>query len=78
MILPVRCFTCNRVIANKWNAYERLVKEGMNKKDALTKIGIRMTCCRRMFLSHVNIIDDLLLYGDMPTHVGGAEKYDEE
>lgn len=27
MIIPVRCFTCNRVLANKWLYYERRCKE---------------------------------------------------
>jgi len=27
MIIPVRCFTCGKVLANKWNAYQEKVKE---------------------------------------------------
>ncbi len=27
MIIPIRCFTCNKIIANKWRYYERRVKE---------------------------------------------------
>jgi DNA-directed RNA polymerase subunit N len=27
MIIPVRCFTCGKVIADKWKAYEQKVKE---------------------------------------------------
>ena len=26
MIIPIRCFTCNKVIANKWKTYEKLRK----------------------------------------------------
>ena len=26
MIIPIRCFTCGKVIADKWEAYEALVK----------------------------------------------------
>lgn len=27
MIIPVRCFTCNKVIGDKWQAYQRRVSE---------------------------------------------------
>ncbi len=27
MIIPVRCFTCNKVIADKWNYYVKRCKE---------------------------------------------------
>lgn len=27
MIIPVRCFTCGKVIANKWNYYKQRVDE---------------------------------------------------
>jgi DNA-directed RNA polymerase subunit N (RpoN/RPB10) len=31
MIIPVRCFTCGKVISDKWESYQNLVKKG--KKD---------------------------------------------
>lgn len=31
MIIPIRCFTCNNVIAGKWLAYLGLVKK--NRKE---------------------------------------------
>ena len=27
MIIPVRCFTCGKVLANKWEYYQKKVKE---------------------------------------------------
>ena len=27
MIIPVRCFTCGKVLADKWQAYERMCSE---------------------------------------------------
>jgi DNA-directed RNA polymerase subunit N (RpoN/RPB10) len=39
MIIPVRCFTCGKVLANKWNAYEKRVQEldAEQEKDAEAK-----------------------------------------
>jgi len=31
MILPIRCFTCNNKIANKWNLYNELLNEKRSK-----------------------------------------------
>ena len=61
MLIPVRCFTCNKVIGNKWDPYCTLC-ESMPEKDALDKLGLTRYCCRRMLLSHVNVIDQLLEY----------------
>lgn len=33
MIIPVRCFTCGRVIADKWRYYSKKVEEAKTKKD---------------------------------------------
>lgn len=27
MIIPIRCFTCNKVLADKWNWYQAKLKE---------------------------------------------------
>lgn len=32
MIIPIRCFTCGKVLADKWAAYERKVSE-LEKPD---------------------------------------------
>jgi DNA-directed RNA polymerase I, II, and III subunit RPABC5 len=34
MIIPVRCFTCNKVIGDKWTAYVRLVEENDNNSPS--------------------------------------------
>ena len=34
MIIPVRCFTCGRVLADKWDAYVRIVEEVTQQQKA--------------------------------------------
>ena len=37
MIIPIRCFTCNNVIADKWNPYVEFVKKEKSKsKEEVT------------------------------------------
>ena len=61
-MIPVRCFTCNKIIGDKWEKYKDTLKSGSDSRDAFVVIGVRRYCCKRMFLGHVEIIDKLLLY----------------
>ncbi len=58
MIIPIRCFTCGKLIANKWVEYEDLTKDSdVDKKNVLNKLGFKRYCCIRMFISHVDLIN---------------------
>ena len=61
MIIPVRCFTCGKVIGNKWEVYTQL-KEKYDEKEALDIIELKRYCCRRMLLTHVELVEKLLKY----------------
>ncbi|VDN99325.1 unnamed protein product [Rodentolepis nana] len=62
MIIPVRCFTCGKVIGHLWEPYQNLLEKEYTEGDALTKLGLERYCCRRMLLSHVDLVDELLKY----------------
>jgi DNA-directed RNA polymerase subunit N len=62
-MIPVRCFTCGKVISSVWEEYkERVRNKGEQPKDVLDELGIKRYCCRRMLLTHVEIIDILGKY----------------
>jgi DNA-directed RNA polymerase subunit N (RpoN/RPB10) len=76
MLIPVKCFTCGKVIGNKYNYY---LKEIVKRKEQmgeipqeiqylddksidktvegilLDELKLKDMCCRRHFLTHVNI-----------------------
>lgn len=62
MIIPVRCFTCGKLIADKWEEFAARVKAGEDAGKVLDSLGVKRYCCRRMLLSHVEIIDDILRF----------------
>eukprot|EP00158_Paraphelidium_tribonemae_P004167 Partr_v1_DN26614_c2_g1_i2_m69142 putative Dna-directed RNA len=85
MIIPVRCFSCGKVVGNKWDNYLSLLNEGKTEgfassflyscrrqavanwnfglySEALDALGLRRYCCRRMVLTHVDLIEKLLHY----------------
>eukprot|EP00585_Thalassiosira_rotula_P018002 CAMPEP_0196211300 /NCGR_PEP_ID=MMETSP0912-20130531/16209_1 /TAXON_ID=49265 /ORGANISM="Thalassiosira rotula, Strain GSO102" /LENGTH=39 /DNA_ID= /DNA_START= /DNA_END= /DNA_ORIENTATION= len=39
MIIPVRCFTCGKVIGNKWETYLYLLQADYSEGDALDELG---------------------------------------
>ncbi|GLV33992.1 RNA polymerase II I and III subunit L [Carabus blaptoides fortunei] len=65
MIIPVRCFTCGKVIGNKWEAYLGLLQAEYTEGDALDALGLKRYCCRRMLLGHVDLIEKLLNYAPL-------------
>jgi DNA-directed RNA polymerase subunit N (RpoN/RPB10) len=81
MIIPVKCFTCGMVLADKYRFYQAevrkrklaknvgsetfdidkvvyLTKEFHEKTpegEVLDELGMKKMCCRRHFLTHVDI-----------------------
>ena len=73
MIIPVRCFTCGKVIGDAYMQYKERIKaynEAESKgekpketpKQILDDLGIDRYCCRRMILTHVDLIQDSAPY----------------
>jgi len=64
MIIPVRCFTCGKLVSDKWEDFEKRVKAGEDPRVVLDSLGVTRYCCRRMLLSHVELIDEILKFSE--------------
>jgi len=62
MIIPVRCFSCGKVIADKWEEFKTGVARGEDPAKVLDSLGVKRYCCRRMFLTNVELIDESLKF----------------
>ena len=71
MIIPIKCFTCGKVLGDKWLYYIKAIEEeeksdeniylekgGCEKSikgKVLDKLNLKRICCRRHMLTHVDI-----------------------
>jgi DNA-directed RNA polymerase subunit N (RpoN/RPB10) len=60
-LLPVRCFTCSRIIGNKQETYESYLSQGYSIGATLNKMGIMSTCCRDKFMNPPKLPAGLVL-----------------
>ena len=64
MMMPVRCFSCGAVVADKWEEYDKRVNKDHEPADkVLDGMGVKRYCCRRMFISNVELIDGFMQFG---------------
>ncbi len=73
MIIPVRCFSCGKVIGDAYEEYKqryieykKTVDSGENPKESPKKIlddlGVDRYCCRRMIITHVDLLEESAPY----------------
>lgn len=58
MQIPVRCLSCGKVIGNKWEEFKERTGEGEDKKEVLDDLGLEKYCCRTIFLTHVDTVEE--------------------
>ena len=62
MLIPIRCFTCGNLVADKWEEYQQLKEQDLAPEEIFKKLDLDRYCCRRMLLAHVDLIDDVLKF----------------
>jgi len=60
VLIPVRCFTCGNLVADKFDDYQNKVKSGEEPAKVLDSLGIERYCCRRMLLTTVETIQQVI------------------
>lgn len=75
MIIPVKCFTCNNLLANKWNIYksEKEILEKQKEESKLSeqefinetiklfeKLGLKRYCCRMCITSTLDMTEIII------------------
>jgi len=52
----IRCVTCGKVIADKYNHYIELIESGVRIEDALNELGLTRPCCRIRMMNPFKIV----------------------
>ena len=72
MIIPIRCFTCNKIMASLYKKYCELLEINNDKENSISgleeitidksnvkifeKLNVDRYCCRRHLMSHIDLI----------------------
>ena len=62
MMIPIRCYTCGKVIAHHYEEFLDGLKAGKEASELLDSFEMNRYCCRRMLITHVELIDDILTF----------------
>jgi len=62
MIVPVRCFSCGKVIAQHYDEYLERIAKNEDPEKVLDDLGFERYCCRRTIFTHVDLLDSILKY----------------
>ena len=59
MMIPIRCYSCGKPMAQLWEDFVKRVEKGEDRKKVLDELGLERFCCRTQFLGHVDLIDSI-------------------
>ncbi len=59
MLIPVRCWSCGKVVAHVYDQFKKAVDTGEEPSKVLDDLGIERYCCRRMYVGHIELIDEI-------------------
>lgn len=57
MIIPIRCISCGKPVAQLWEQFKERTAKGENTKKILDDLGLKRYCCRALFLGHVDVME---------------------
>lgn len=57
MLIPVRCFSCGKVLGHFWEDFDKRRQKGEDTKKILDDFGIDRYCCRALMLGHVDLLE---------------------
>jgi DNA-directed RNA polymerase subunit N (RpoN/RPB10) len=60
MIIPVRCFTCGKVLADKYDYYKKKIDESLKNNNTITRVHIKNNDKKQNLFYDNNIENDVL------------------
>jgi DNA-directed RNA polymerase subunit N len=57
MIIPIRCFSCGKPLAQLWKEYKEKMANKEDPKQTLDDLGLDRYCCRAAFLGQAEMVE---------------------
>ncbi|MEA3329289.1 MAG: DNA-directed RNA polymerase subunit N [Nanoarchaeota archaeon] len=57
MIIPIRCFSCGKPIAQLWETFKEKVEAGEQPGNVLDELGLERYCCRSAFMGQIDLLE---------------------
>jgi DNA-directed RNA polymerase subunit N (RpoN/RPB10) len=70
-MLPIRCFTCGKVLGNKYEKFNTY----KDKEKAYKALGIERYCCKNILLTSIDTSEFMQDYTEFPNCVKVKETY---
>jgi DNA-directed RNA polymerase subunit N len=58
-VRPIRCFTCGKLLGDKFEEFEKRVARGERPARVLDDLGLKRYCCRSTMLTSVDLMDEI-------------------
>jgi DNA-directed RNA polymerase subunit N len=62
MIKPIRCFSCGKLLADKYEEFEERTKKGEDPKRVLDELGLKRYCCRAAIIASIDAMDEIAMF----------------
>lgn len=59
MIIPIRCWSCGKPLAQMWAPFKDRVTKGESRKKVLDDLGAERYCCRAMLMGHIDLVETI-------------------
>jgi len=59
MIIPVRCFTCGKVLGHIYADFKKRTEAGEDAGKVMTSLGVNRYCCRQLLMGHVDLLKEI-------------------
>ena len=56
-MFPIRCTTCNKVLGDLVDSYEKKISEGKSPLECFIELKLRRYCCRSDFLGYSHYLN---------------------
>jgi DNA-directed RNA polymerase subunit N len=56
---PIRCFSCGKLLGDKYEQFEERVKKGEPAEKVLDDLGVKKYCCRAAILTSIDVMEEI-------------------